>query len=589
MKNRMSDQEFENYIKQMGSLEGRQGLMKCVPVMPGELQERVDAALKKSAAMGPVKTADTLISAAKLLVHRKYHKLSVTFVQTFFDTPEYAKIMKDRMLRARMGGYLAYCVAASCRSDDMSAIDELLSQCGDFSFEDELSLKDWIVPMSGNMAVDVRANYFAKHIRKSSFETARQLFSEALEQNTKQIADDISEQGKTNLVIPFFLNKFDQYSLPLDSVEISAIPDALKNDKNLLILKFFQKAEGVGPSTPHQTSAFIMNRILRENDDRATLWDALHTSKLPFSGFSPYNLGYPYTPGYGFIDTKGVTPSKATLGVSSALTDMRYYSVESDASPEDDFWRTSFDELASCADTSRLIDRERTDILNAIKQKDILRAKDQEIEQLKQALQKEKEKSATLLANKSGKTQKLEAELANLKTKYEAAVQHMAAVEEQNESLKKEVRSLTESVSNYEQSSAAMDNEISILQQQIVNSYDDNSSDEDLDTSVFDDMRIVCEGGHKSWIAGMLDLHKNIQYYGSEDTPPTDEVIRNADMLWFQVNSLSHTRFGNAIYAAKQAGIPVRYFTSAGHKFCRREIVNETIKFRTQKQSSPKE
>ena len=182
----------------------------------------------------------------------------------------------------------------------------------------------------------------------------------------------------------------------------------------------------------------------------------------------------------------------------------------------------SFDELASCADSSRLIDRERTDILNAIKQKDMLRAKDQEINQLKQALQREKEKNAMLLSDKSDKTQKVENDLSNLKAKYEATVQHMTAVETQNETLKKKVRSLSERIANQEQSSAAMDNEISILQQQIVNSYDDASSDTELDTSVFDGMRIVCEGGHKSWIAGMLDLHKNIQYYGSEDTPPSD-------------------------------------------------------------------
>lgn len=588
MKGRMSNQEFENYIKQMGSFEGRRGLMKCMPVMPVELQGQVEEALEKSAAIGPVKTADTLISAAKLLVHRKYHRLSSAFIQTFFDTPEYAKIMKDRMLRARMGGYLAYCVAASCRSDDMGTADKLLSLCGNFVFEDELSLNDWIVPMSGNMAVDVRANYFAKHIRKSSFDTGRQLFREALDLTTEQIVDDMGEQGKSNLVIPFFLNKFDQYSLSLDSVDISDIPDVIRNDKNMLILKFFQKAEGVGPSNPHQTSAFIMNRILRENNDRATLWDAMHTSKLPFSGLSPYNLGYPYAPGYGFIDTNGVSPSKASLGVSSALTDMRYSSVESEASPKDDFWRMSFDELASCADTSRLIDRERTDILNAIKQKDMLRAKDQEINQLKQALQREKEKNAMLLSNKSDKTQKVENDLSNLKAKYEATVQHMTAVETQNETLKKKVRSLSERIANQEQSSAAMDNEISILQQQIVNSYDDASSDTELDTSVFDGMRIVCEGGHKSWIAGMLDLHKNIQYYGSEDTPPSDDVIRNADILWLQVNSLSHSRFWNAVNTAKQAGIPIRYFTSAGHKFCRREIVNETIKYLEQNPSPTK-
>ena len=47
--------------------------------------------------------------------------------------------MKDRMLRARMGGYLAYCVAASCRSDDMGTADKLLS-LRKFRFEDELSL-----------------------------------------------------------------------------------------------------------------------------------------------------------------------------------------------------------------------------------------------------------------------------------------------------------------------------------------------------------------------------------------------------------------------------------------------------------------
>ena len=97
----------------------------------------------------------------------------------------------------------------------------------------------------------------------------------------------------------------------------------------------------------------------------------------------------------------------------------------------------SFDELASCADTSRLIDRERTDILNAIKQKDMLRAKDQEINQLKQALQREKEKNAMLLSNKSDKTQKVENDLSNLKAKYEATVQHMTAVETQMRLLRK--------------------------------------------------------------------------------------------------------------------------------------------------------
>ena len=114
--------------------------------------------------------------------------------------------MKARSLRARMGGFLAYCVAASCRSDDMGTADKLLSLCGNFVFEDELSLNDWIVPMSGNMAVDVRANYFAKHIRKSSFDTGRQLFREALELASKLIVDDMGDQSNSKLVIQFFIN-----------------------------------------------------------------------------------------------------------------------------------------------------------------------------------------------------------------------------------------------------------------------------------------------------------------------------------------------------------------------------------------------
>ena len=61
MKGRMSNQEFENYIKQMGSFEGRRGLMKCMPVMPVELQEQVEEALEKRAAIGQVKTADSII------------------------------------------------------------------------------------------------------------------------------------------------------------------------------------------------------------------------------------------------------------------------------------------------------------------------------------------------------------------------------------------------------------------------------------------------------------------------------------------------------------------------------------------------
>ena len=67
--------------------------MKCMPVMPVELQGQVEGSpRKKGAAIGPVKTADTLISAAKLLVHRKYHRLSSSFIQTFFDTPNMQRL-----------------------------------------------------------------------------------------------------------------------------------------------------------------------------------------------------------------------------------------------------------------------------------------------------------------------------------------------------------------------------------------------------------------------------------------------------------------------------------------------------------------
>lgn len=79
--------------------------------------------------------------------------------------------------------------------------------------------------------------------------------------------------------------------------------------------------------------------------------------------------------------------------------------------------------------------------------------------------------------------------------------------------------------------------------------------------------RVVVFGGHDSWRKAVKPLLPGVRFYDREALPDLN-VIRGADVVWLQVNALSHKYYYRIIDAARKNDIPVRYFGSASARKC---------------------
>lgn len=79
--------------------------------------------------------------------------------------------------------------------------------------------------------------------------------------------------------------------------------------------------------------------------------------------------------------------------------------------------------------------------------------------------------------------------------------------------------------------------------------------------------RVVVFGGHDSWRKAVKPLLPGARFYDREVLPDLN-TIRGADVVWLQINALSHKYFYRIIDAARKNSIAVRYFGSASAKKC---------------------
>lgn len=79
--------------------------------------------------------------------------------------------------------------------------------------------------------------------------------------------------------------------------------------------------------------------------------------------------------------------------------------------------------------------------------------------------------------------------------------------------------------------------------------------------------RAVVFGGHDTWRKAIKPLLPGARFYDREMLPDLN-AIRSADVVWLQVNALSHKYYYRIIDAARKNDIPVRYFGSASAKKC---------------------
>ena len=79
--------------------------------------------------------------------------------------------------------------------------------------------------------------------------------------------------------------------------------------------------------------------------------------------------------------------------------------------------------------------------------------------------------------------------------------------------------------------------------------------------------RVVVFGGHDSWRKAVKPLLPGARFYDREVLPDIN-AIRGADVVWLQVNALSHKYYYRIIDTARRNDIPVRYFGSASAQKC---------------------
>ena len=89
--------------------------------------------------------------------------------------------------------------------------------------------------------------------------------------------------------------------------------------------------------------------------------------------------------------------------------------------------------------------------------------------------------------------------------------------------------------------------------------------------------RIVVFGGHDSWLREIRQKLPAVRFVDREASPNAD-LIRNADVIWIQANSLAHKHYYKIIDIVRKYNKPIRYFAYASATKCAEQVVTEDRK-----------
>lgn len=86
--------------------------------------------------------------------------------------------------------------------------------------------------------------------------------------------------------------------------------------------------------------------------------------------------------------------------------------------------------------------------------------------------------------------------------------------------------------------------------------------------------RVVIFGGHDTWSKAIRPMLKNVRFI-ERNAQPNRDMIRQADVVWIQVNALGHKHYTNIMDTARAHGVAVRYFSYASAEKCARQVAEE--------------
>lgn len=88
---------------------------------------------------------------------------------------------------------------------------------------------------------------------------------------------------------------------------------------------------------------------------------------------------------------------------------------------------------------------------------------------------------------------------------------------------------------------------------------------------------IVVFGGHETWSKAIKPLFANVRFI-NRDTLPNPDMIKNADIVWVQANSIGHSKYYKILDVVRTYHIPLRYFSYASADKCAEQLVFEDMK-----------
>ena len=89
--------------------------------------------------------------------------------------------------------------------------------------------------------------------------------------------------------------------------------------------------------------------------------------------------------------------------------------------------------------------------------------------------------------------------------------------------------------------------------------------------------RAVVFGGHESWSKSIRNLLNNVRFVDASAIPNTS-LIMNADVVWIQTNSISHSSFYKIIDVIRKHDIELRYFKYSSAEKCAEQFALEDMK-----------
>ena len=108
------------------------------------------------------------------------------------------------------------------------------------------------------------------------------------------------------------------------------------------------------------------------------------------------------------------------------------------------------------------------------------------------------------------------------------------------------------------------------------NLYHDDVPAKDITFPYHTERRIVVFGGHDSWAREIKPKLPGVRFIDREMIPNA-EMIRRADVVWIQSNSISHGFYYKIIDEVRKYNVSLRYFSYASATKCAEQIVREDM------------